>query len=367
MKSAGRVSAALIVCTLVFAVTAAALGAAQQAGTSEETAATPIEQALIEHVCSVVPPSGGPESDRYLVCLRSQLSSLRADFGRDLGRLSAADRKTLDSVCNRVRNAQGRDAYLDCLGAQLLSIRNKRSRGTSPPAPEAAPLPTPAEIAAPGGAPPALPPTAFDLVIVFAGSAGVWIGAIVLIVLAAGGGALFFLKTRRASHKCRVCGSDVPAAGDLCQKCRHEAAEAVRRAAAERAEQARAQEAEQKRQKEQEEEQRREKAQQEDEDRLLHEHQQRQEEARKRAEGERRQEEEAREQRQSAVVPQEEFDPYAVLEVARNASKDDIRAAYEEAKAKCDPAQVAHLGDEVQEHFRLKSQAVERAYQILTK
>jgi DnaJ-like protein len=358
MKSAGRVSAALIGCTLVFAVTAAALGAAQQAGTSEETAATPIEQALIEHVCSVVPPSGGPESDRYLVCLRSQLSSLRADFGRDLGRLSAADRKTLDSVCNRVRNAQGRDAYLDCLGAQLLSIRNKRSRGTSPPAPEAAPLPTPAEIEAPGGAPPAQQQSA--------GSASVWIGAIVLIVLAAGGGALFFLKTRRASHKCRVCASDVPAAGDLCQKCRHEAAEAVRRAAAERAEQARAQEAEQKRQKEQEEEQRREKAQQEDEDRLLLEHQQRQEEARKRAEEERRQEEEAREQRQSAVVPQEEFDPYAVLEVARNASKDDIRAAYEEAKVKCDPAQVSHLGDEVQEHFRLKSQAVERAYQILT-
>jgi len=66
------------------------------------------------------------------------------------------------------------------------------------------------------------------------------------------------------------------------------------------------------------------------------------------------------------VVPQEEFDPYAVLEVARNASKDDIRKAYEEAKVKCDPAQVSHLGDEVQEHFRSKSQAVERAYQILT-
>jgi hypothetical protein len=358
MKSARRVSATPIVCTLMLAVTAAALGAGQQAGTSEEAAATPLEQALIEHVCSVVPPSGGPESDRYLVCLRSQLSSLRADFGRDLGRLSAADRKTLDSVCNRVRNAQGRDAYLDCLGAQLLSIRNKRSRGTSPPAPEAAPLPTPAEIAAPGGAPPARQASS--------GSAGVWIGAIVLIVLAAGGGALFFLKTRRASHKCRVCGSDVAAAGDLCQKCRHEAAEAVRRAAAERAEHARAQEEDQKRQKEQEEEQRREKAQQEEEARLLHEHQQRQEEARQRAEDERRQEEEAHEQRQSAVVPQEEFDPYALLEVSRNASKDDIRAAYEEAKLKCDPAQVSHLGDEVQEHFRWKSQAVERAYQILT-
>jgi hypothetical protein len=360
MKSAGWVSATPIVCTLVIAaLMAAALGAAQQAGTPEEAAATPIEQALIEHVCSVVPPSGGPESDRYLICLRSQLSSLRADFGRDLGRLSAADRKTLDSVCNRVRTAQGRDAYLDCLGAQLLSIRNKRSRGASPPAPEAAPLPTPAEIAAPGGAPPARQASSR--------SAGVWIGAIVLIVLAAGGGALFFLKTRRASHKCRVCGSDVPAAGDLCQKCRHEAAEAVRRAAAECVEQARAQEEGLKRQKEQEEEQRREKAQQEEEARLLLEHQQRQEEARQRAEEERRQEEEAREQRQSAVVPQEEFDPYAVLEVARNASKDDIRAAYEEAKVKCDPAQVSHLGDEVQEHFRSKSQAVERAYQILTK
>jgi preprotein translocase subunit Sec63 len=55
-----------------------------------------------------------------------------------------------------------------------------------------------------------------------------------------------------------------------------------------------------------------------------------------------------------------------VLEVSRGASQDDIRAAYEGAKAKCDPDLVSHLGYEVREHFEAKLQAVERAFQMLT-
>ena len=77
-----------------------------------------------------------------------------------------------------------------------------------------------------------------------------------------------------------------------------------------------------------------------------------QEEARKRAEDERRQEEEAREaeteRRRSSRGVQI---PTPYWKLARR-NKDDIRAAYEETKMKCDPAQVSHLGDEVQEHFR---------------
>ena len=45
---------------------------------------------------------------------------------------------------------------------------------------------------------------------------------------------------------------------------------------------------------------------------------------------------------------------------------DDIRVAYDEARAKCDPALVSHLGYEVREHFEAKLQAIERAFQMLT-
>ena len=358
MRFARRVSAALIVWSLTFLFTVVARGAVLQLDAPEADAPTPIEQALMEHVCSVVPSGGAPESDRYLVCLRAQLLALRTDFGRYLSRLSAPERKALDAACNGVRTASGRDAYLDCLAARLTALRAKRSRG-NPVAPlPAAPPPEQGQVSTPPVAPPVAQPAASR-------SWGLWIGVGVVIVLAAAGGVLFFLKTRRASHKCRVCGTDVPEAGALCQKCRHEAADAIRRAAAERAEQQRAQEEDARRQKEEEEEQRRQRAQREEEARLLQELRER-EAARKREDDERRRQEDEERQLRVADVSHEEFDPYAVLEIARTATADEIHAAYEGARVKCDPAQVSHLSDEVQEHFRAKSKAVERAHQMLT-
>ena len=59
---------------------------------------------------------------QYSTCLRTQLLSLRTDFGKDLGRLSVSDRKTVDTACNEVRTASGRDAYLDCVGNQLTGL-----------------------------------------------------------------------------------------------------------------------------------------------------------------------------------------------------------------------------------------------------
>ena len=91
-----------------------------------------------------------------------------------------------------------------------------------------------------------------------------------------------------------------------------------------------------------------------------------QEEARQREEHARHQEEEARQRSQSTVVAEEVFDPYAVLDVPKGASKVAIDAAYLEAKAKYDPEHVSHLGMDLQEHFKLKAQAVERAYQMLS-
>jgi hypothetical protein len=358
MKPSRRVPG-LIAWSLMLPFSVAVLGAVLQEATTD--APTPIEQALMEHVCSAVPPGGGPESDRYLACLRTQLLTLRTDFGRDLSRLSAPERRTVDAACNEVRTASGREAYLDCLGAQLNALRARRNRG-KPAAPPPVVPPPPPESAPPLSTAPASQASS--------GFSGLLIGAVVLAVALAGAGALFLLKTRRTSHKCRVCGSEVPAAGDLCQKCRHDAAEAVRRAAAERTEQQRAQEQEERRQKEQEAqeaEERLRKAQQEEEARQLQQQRQQEEEARKRADEERRrQEDEARERRTAADVPDEEFDPYAVLELRPGASQDEIRAAYDEVRAKCDPTLVSHLGYEVREHFEAKLQAIERAFQMLT-
>jgi len=338
----------------------AASAAAQTVETAEQAPPTPIEQALMEHVCSVVPAGGPPESDRYLACLRTQLLSLRTDFGKDLSRLSVADRKAVDTACNDVRATSGRDAYLDCVGNQLTVLRSKRAR-SAPAAASTQPATELAENAVADTAPVAPAPRSSSSSTLLMGGA--------LIALLAGAGGFVFLKTRRASHKCRVCGASVEASGDLCQSCRHEAAEAVRRAVAERAEQQRAQEEEERKLKEQAEHEQRErlqKAQADEEARIRRQQEREQEEARKRDAEERRQrEEEARERRLAGAVPDEEFDPYEVLDIPRDAGPNDVLAAYQVAKEKSDPSQVSHLSDEVQEHFRMKAKAVERAYRML--
>ena len=61
------------------------------------------------------------------------------------------------------------------------------------------------------------------------------------------------------------------------------------------------------------------------------------------------------------------INPFNILGVSRDATQGAIRAAYQEARPKYDPEQVAHLGAELQEHFKAKAQAVEQAYQQLTR
>src|SRR5712692_1544827 len=173
-------------------------------------------------------------------------------------------------------------------------------------------------------------------------SSGVWIGATLVTVIVAASSVFLAMKTRRAPRKCRVCGTEVSNPGGLCQKCRHEAAEAMRHAAAERANHLRAQEEEPRRQRE--EEQRRKRARQEEDARVRQEQaRQREEEERQREEKARQAEEEARQRRQTDAASQEVFDPYVVLGVPRGATKEDIHAAYQEAKSKYDPDQVAYL------------------------
>jgi len=331
-----------------------ALGTGLQVSTPGLGVPTAIEQALIEYKCRITQTAGVPETDAHQACLSAQLLSLRTDFGRDLSRLSRSERRTIDSVCSAIREERGRDAYVECLSGQLVSLRNRGSRaGLDPSAPATLPPPS---VSVPSASPasPASLASWWPYLL--------WIGAALLALGVAAGGIVLAMKARRAPHQCRVCGMDIPDSGDLCQKCRHEAAEALRRAANERADHQRAQEEEQRRQHEHEEEERGQKLRQDEQARLRQE-QARQEEHARREEQLRQREEESCQPRQASVTSQEVFDPYAILGVSRDASQEEIRAAYQEAKTKYDVEQVAHLSVEVQEHFKTKGQAVERAYQ----
>lgn len=338
-------------------LTVLALGTGLQTGAPDSSVPTAIEQALIEHRCRTTVAAGAPGTEAYQECPSVQLLSLRADFGRDLSRLSAAERRTIDSVCSKIRASQGRDAYVECLSGQLVSLSNRRSRtkpdssAAAPPPQEFAPSASPAPLANPASS----------------SSSGPWIGATLVTLAVAAGSVFLAMKARRSARKCRVCGVNVSDSGDLCQKCRHEAAETVKRAAADRADRQRAHEEEQRQQGEREEKQRRLKLLEEEEAGLRQQEQARQEEqARREAETGQR-EEEARRRHQTDVPSEEVFEPYSVLGVARDAAQEAIRAAYEEAKLKYDPDQVAHLGAELREHYKAKAQAVEQAYQQLTK
>jgi hypothetical protein len=349
----------LIVPSLMASFTMMVLGEGLQVDTSDGP--TPIEQALIEHTCSRMRVAGTLGSNAHQECLSAQLLSLRADLGRDLSGLSGPERKTLDAVCGDIRAAGGREAYLECLSARLVPLRNSRNRAKAA-ASDGTPLVPPLVIA-----PAAIPAPLVRQV--SSRSSGLWIGAALLTVFVVAGGILLAMKARRAPRKCRVCGKDVPESGDLCQTCRHEAADAVRSNAMERADQQRAQEQEQRRQREHAEEQRRQQLQEEGEADLRQQEdvRQREEDARARAdEAQQRQEEEARQRSQFAVVTEEDLDPYIVLGVPRGASVEDIEVAYQEARLKYDPDQVTHLSIEVQDHYRAKARAVDRAHQKLT-
>lgn len=323
----------------------------------DSSAPTAIEQALIEYRCRTTQSAGAPGTDSYLECPSVQLLSLRTDFGRDLGRLSAAERRTIDSVCSKL--SASRDAYVDCLNGQLVSVSNRRRRQKPDPAAAAAPPPLSESVPSESPAPEAAPVSSWAPIL--------WIGATVVTISVGVGGVLLAMKARRGPRTCRICGVGVPDSGDLCQKCRREAAQAVKSAAAERAERQRVQEEERNRTVGHEEVERRQRLFQEEEARLRQQEQARQEEqARREADLRQREEEAARQRSQAAGALEEVFDPYTVLGVSRDASREDILAAYQEARLKYDADQVAHLGVELQEHFKAKAQAVERAYQQLT-
>jgi hypothetical protein len=185
-----------------------------------------------------------------------------------------------------------------------------------------------------------------------------------VVVVAAGGASVAF-NARRRFGKCRTCGVKLLARGDLCQACRHEAADALRRAKAERVELACLQEEEQRRegaheaglqQRARDEEARR---QQWEEAQQQH---ARQEEARADAQ----REEDAQRAQQALAATADAFDPYVVLGLTQGAGVADVEKAYQAVRSKFDLDLVADMGVELQEHLKRKAQAVERAYETLT-
>ncbi len=59
------------------------------------------------------------------------------------------------------------------------------------------------------------------------------------------------------------------------------------------------------------------------------------------------------------------FDPYAVLGISRDASPEEVRAAYRREMVNYHPDKVAHLGKELQELAKTKAQEINRAYEEL--
>ena len=339
---------------MLFAVLA--LGMGLQVGVADSSGPTLLEQALAAHRCGGARAAAAQETDAHQECLRNQLLALRTDFGRDLSRVSSAERTSIDSVCRKFNAALERDAYVECLSGQLTALRNRRNRTSAAPSAPVKPsvnVPSASPVAPAQQAP--------------SPSVRVWIGATLGILLVVTGSVLLALKARRSRRKCRVCGQDVPDAGDLCQKCRHEAAEALRSAATKRGDHERALQEEPRRQRERDDEQKRLRARQEEDERLRQQEQARQEGDTRREEELRRREEEDRERRHVGATEEgEESNPYEILGVRPDASQEAIHAAYVEAKLKFAPELVADMGAELQEHFKAKAAAVERAYQHLT-
>jgi hypothetical protein len=347
---------------MVWLVLAVGIGSqtAPAPATQEPLVPTAIEQAIAEYRCTAAQTAGTQAASVYDVCLNGQFDSLRDDFGRNLSRLSAGERRTIDTICNKVPASVDREAYVKCLSDQLVVLRNRRGPA-SPPAAAAAAASAAADTSSPESVPAASAPASAK------SSMPMMIGVTLVVLLAAGGVASFAMKSRRRSHKCRTCGQPVES-GDLCSKCRHDAADALRHAAVQRAQQEQAQQDEQRRQREQEEELARRRAFEREDAQRRHEEQVRLEGEARREEAQRLQDAAGASDRKlrEAELAESVFDPYAVLGIQREATADAIRAAYEEARSKFSPDLVAGMSNELQEHFKARADAVERAFQALT-
>jgi hypothetical protein len=322
------------------------------------------EWAMIESACRNQRLSHGHAA--YLSCLSRQVKALEASPGKpSLASESAEERATIEAACVNQRLSHGPAAYYNCLRQQLatpgampakpsiLAAQDKGQSIESAPDQHAPPKPHPS--------PPGLRPaqqasaTSAQTAKQHAESASrdaaadqgnnsapsaaatpaltaAQLEVLASIIVAAIAVWLLWKASRHfRGTQCTKCGKAFPGQGAYCPNCLAAAQEAARRAAAG----------------------------------------QRHAEEQGRAWNRQtpRAEEEAHERRQrsqqSKSEPDSGFDPYLVLGVARNAGKEEIRAAYLRQMASYHPDKVAHLGEDLQQLAKRKAQAINRAYEEL--
>lgn len=340
-------------------------------GSASTVTPTPLEQAVMEHNCRV-PGQAMLPADLQDVCLRDQLTYLRAEFGTDLRKLPASERGAIDRACSALRVERGRDSYVACLADRLTRLTKARGRAvpsvpTGVGSAAGAPAPGGSPEMPVGGATTSDPLPAENAADASESSLATGLGG--LLVILCGVGAWGLMARRRpkpALAVCRVCG-ELAQSGDLCATCRHEAAETQRRAAAERAgaaiaapavdtTSAAATHTAQLTQAQALESRRRE------EEQTVQARIEREREDARAQEAERRRWQAAA---AAALAEDSPIDPRSVLGVSADATREQIHAAYEQARQKYSPELVSHLGSELQELYRTKAQAVERARELL--
>ena len=331
------------------------------------SAPTAVERALVDLRCSAIPLARVPGTAVRDECQRAQLAEIRADFGRDFGRLSVGDRRKLDAACGALLTPRARESYVDCLNTELTSFKDRR-RPQRPQEPEDPRETAPSILPAAADTQPSATPTVQapgDSTRSAGRHVGLWAGLAVVIAGAAAAAARLLKKTRPtelAQAACRVCGAAVPDGGDLCQTCRHQAVEALKHAAEQRATEERAAErraGEEQAARHERERARAEAAEQEEQNRRRASLDDLAEQARQR----RDEEQQARARFDgAAAAATDQASPYAVLGVSPDASPAEIAAAYEAAKDRYNTSLAADFGLEVQKHFEVKRAAVERAY-----
>jgi hypothetical protein len=328
------------------------------------------DQAMIESACRKQRMMRGPAA--YNGCISQQLAALASNPDRpSLAGVAGDQRATIESACQAERMYRGPAAYYGCVSQQLaiLSRRERRRLGLQPdeqisfnsgafgtahnqaipqqpnrtgstgsklsgsPATKLE-APQPSQTAAasvPMGSGPEDSAPPFSAIAI-----GVVGTAIALFVLGFG----FKLFRRPQRSPCERCGTPVSRAVSHCPSCVVAMQEEARRASAQCQAEERQRPDEQRRQREHAEEEARQSYSSGEE-----------------TGGHRRQE--------PADDGPHGFDPYVVLGVARDAGKEDIRAAYLREMARYHPDKVSHLGVELQELAKRKAQAINRAYEEL--
>lgn len=65
--------------------------------------------------------------------------------------------------------------------------------------------------------------------------------------------------------------------------------------------------------------------------------------------------------------PREEFDPYQVLQISRDATPEEIHKAWVSLAAQYHPDKAAHLGEDLRKLAEKRFKEIQRAYDILKK